>query len=101
MKGQKEDVYSIQTGIYRYKKNAYRNYSYLSDKGYKPVIVMLDFMQKFKIYAVRTGKYKERETAEAAFIDFKQKERGDAYLTTLYDKDYLITLCKKFLKQTP
>ncbi len=90
------DLYSIQTGIFRFKTNAEENFHYFSKRGYNPMMVILDYKQKLKIYSVRLGEYEDKNTANVAFRNFKLKEKKDAYLTTLHCKKYLVAVGKKF-----
>jgi len=89
-------VYSIQTGIFRFRTHAEENFNYCSQQGYNPVMVILDYKQKSKIYSVRCGQYKNKKTARIACKNFKLKEKKDAYLTTLYSKKHLVAVAKKF-----
>jgi hypothetical protein len=91
-------IYSIQTGIFKNKMNADKNYTYLLDQGYTPVMVALNYQQQLKIYAVRMGKFKDRETAKAAMLEFKKKEKKDAMLAPLYSTKVLIEICKNSIK---
>lgn len=89
-------LYSIQTGIYRFRTNAEENFNYCSQRGYNPVMVILDYKQKLKIYSVRCGQYKSKKTANIACRNFKIKEKKEAYPTTLRSKKYLVVVGKKF-----
>ncbi len=91
--------YSIQTGIFKSKINADKNYNYFLGLGYTPVMVALDYQQQVKIYAVRMGKFKDAETAKTALLKFKKREKIDAILTPLYSTKVLIDLCKNSLKE--
>jgi cell division septation protein DedD len=91
-------LYSIQTGIFKNKGNVDKNISYLQGQGYDPVMVELDCNHQIKIYAVRFGKFTEKNAARAAFLKFKQKEKKDALVTPLYSSKVLIGICKSSLK---
>ena len=90
--------YSIQTGIFRFRSNAERNFNYCLQRGYNPVMVILDYKHKMKIYSVRFGHYQSEKTARLICKNFKIIEKKDAYPTTLRSKKYLVAVARKFAK---
>jgi cell division septation protein DedD len=75
---QTRQEFTIQVGAFRRKANADGMYKVLYDLGYDPFIFQLELDDQDVLYMVRFGGFATRTSAEAAMIEFKQKEKMEA-----------------------
>lgn len=88
-------AYAIQTGVFMAKKNAVEDSKIYRLKGYSPSTIILSCENGIKVYAVRVGNFADQSEAKTAFANFRKREKRDALLVPLYDKQHLLPFCSK------